>query len=238
MPTSWLTPLRRRSLSPTNQEKSEPRVDPSLVEHGKGRWGPASEYLGQVDERWLPILKRVGRCQLKRQPDRFTTIVRAIIGQQISAKAAKSIHARLLTLQGRTYHNAEALQILGLAGIRSAGLSGVKAAYVLNLAESVISGQLRLSKIGRLPDDQIIAQLTQVKGIGRWTAEMFLVFALNRPDVWAVGDLGIRVGIRDFYDLDEVPGEKVCHELAEPWRPYRTIAMWYLWRLIDNPNNP
>ena len=121
----------------------------------------------------------------------------------------------------------------GEAGLRGAGLSGVKARYVLNLAEAVADGRVPLGRIGALDDEAIVASLTSVRGIGRWTAEMFLIFALNRPDVLPLGDFGVRVGLRDHYGLPELPAPRQCIALAEPWRPYRTVAMWYLWRRLD-----
>jgi DNA-3-methyladenine glycosylase II len=157
------------------------------------------------------------------------------VGQQISSKAAASINRKLLALQDSARHRPEALLGLGPDGVRGAGLSGVKASYVLNLSEAVASGRLPLARIGRLDDAEIIARLTEIKGIGPWTAEMFLIFALNRPDVLPIGDLGVRVGIRSHYGLDEMPAPRQCVELAEPWRPFRSIAMWYLWRGIDTP---
>lgn len=122
---------------------------------------------------------------------------------------------------------------LGVEGIRQVGMAASKAQTIYDLAQGAQSGAIPLSRIGRLTDDQIIGCLTQVRGIGRWTAEMFLVFALNRPDVMAVGDLGIRVGIRDHFGLESMPKPSECATLAEPWRPYRTVAMWYLWRELD-----
>src|SRR5439155_16543366 len=122
-------------------------------------------------------------------------------------------------------HDPRRLIDLGETGLRSVGLSGVKARYVLNLAEAVADGRLPLRRIGTMDDETIIERLTTVKGIGRWTAEMFLIFALNRPDVLPIHDLGIRVGLRNHYGLADLPKPNDCVALAEPWRPYRTVAM-------------
>jgi DNA-3-methyladenine glycosylase II len=119
--------------------------------------------------------------------------------------------------------------------LRACGLSGVKARYVLNLAQAVKDGSVPLDEVHSWEDEAIIAGLTSIKGVGPWTAEMFLIFALGRPDVLSVGDLGIRVGLKSFYGLEELPGPRECRELTEKWRPYRTVAMWYLWEGIDNP---
>lgn len=179
------------------------------------------------------MIERVGPCLLRPRRDRFGTLVRAIVGQQISTKAAAAIDLRLKAAQASTVHDPSSLIALGATGLRAAGLSGVKAGYVLNLAEAVLSERIPLGRIGRWSDEAIIDRLTEVKGIGRWTAEMFLIFALNRPDVLPVRDLGVRVGIRDYFELADLPKPDACRELTLPWRPYRTPAMWYLWRLLD-----
>ena len=199
----------------------------------RDRWTDATAHLRSADLRWSPIIDRVGPCGLKPQRDRFGTLVRSIIGQQISTAAARTIDARLRALSGEP-HDPIRLMASGEAGLRSCGLSGVKARYVLNLSEAVRDGQLPLARIGVLGDDEIKTRLTAVKGIGPWTAEMFLIFSLNRPDVLSAGDLGIRVGLKNFYGLDAPPGPAECAGLAEIWRPYRSVAMWYLWRTIDS----
>ncbi len=204
---------------------------------GPGPWSPAVEHLRALDGRWAVRIERVGHCDLRPRRDRFATLVRAIIGQQISSKAAATIDARLRALGG-TPHRPEALLDLGVDGLRSVGLSGVKAAYVLDLADRVAAGTLPLQRAGRWSDDEAIARLTEVKGIGRWTAEMFLIFALNRPDVLPVADLGIQVGLQRHFDLPERPKPAECHALTEAWRPHRTVAMWYLWRELDGPPAP
>jgi DNA-3-methyladenine glycosylase II len=196
------------------------------------KWAPAVAHLRVADPRWHPILDRVGPCLLRPRRDHFGTLVRAIVGQQISAKAATSIDRRLRALAGDV-HSPEGLLAAGVDTIRAAGLSGVKARYVINLATAVRSGEVVLHHMNRFDDEQIIEMLTRVKGIGRWTAEMFLIFALGRPDVLPLGDLGIRVGIGRFHGLDSPLNPARLAELAEPWRPYRSIAMWYLWREGD-----
>ncbi|WP_435017612.1 DNA-3-methyladenine glycosylase family protein [Tundrisphaera sp. TA3] len=196
----------------------------------------AVAHLRALDPRWAPILDVVGPCTFEVRPDRFGTLVRAIVGQQISAKAAASIDKRVRDLAGEK-HEPAALLALGEEGLRSAGLSGVKARYILNLSRAVEEGAVPLDEVHTWDDDAIIAALTTVKGIGAWTAEMFLIFALGRLDILSVGDLGIRVGLRNFYGLEAMPTPKECRELAEPWRPYRTIAMWYLWQQIDAPRD-
>jgi DNA-3-methyladenine glycosylase II len=195
-------------------------------------WADAVAHLTAADPRWKPIIERVGPCLLRPRRDRFGTLVRAIIGQQISTKAAASIDAKLRSLVGDP-HEPSALLAAGEEALRSCGLSGVKARYVLNLSEAVASNRLPLKRIGTWEDEAIIERMTEIKGVGRWTAEMFLIFALNRPDVLPIHDLGVRVGFRDFHGVDELPHPKECIPLAERWKPYRTAAMWYFWRNIE-----
>ena len=197
-----------------------------------GRWAPAVAHLRKADERWHALIERLGPCTLLPRPDRFGTLVRAIIGQQISSRAAAAIDRRLRERAG-TPHRAEAMLDLGEEGLKSVGLSGMKARYVLNLARAVHSGELPLDRIGRWSDSRIVQALTRIKGVGVWTAEMFLIFALNRPDVLPVGDLVVREGLRRYFELSEPPRPRDCVPLAEPWRPYRTVAIWYLWRDLD-----
>jgi DNA-3-methyladenine glycosylase II len=197
-------------------------------------WADAIAHLAGTDTHWPILIGHVGPCQLRKRPSTawFATLVRAIIGQQISSKAAASIDAKLRELAGAR-HMPEPLLALGEEKLRSVGLSGVKARYVLNLSEAVRSGDVPLNKFGRWSDEAIIERLTSIKGIGVWTAQMFLIFAMNRPDVLPVADLGIRVALRDRFELDRHPTPAECHALTESWRPYRSVAMWYLWRSLD-----
>jgi DNA-3-methyladenine glycosylase II len=201
------------------------------------RWAEALVHLEKADPRLGPLMKRVGPCSLRPARDRFETLVRAIASQQISTKAAAAILARLKAQAGDPIEP-EPLLGLGLAGLRAVGLSGQKAGYMLGLAEAVSDGTLPLRKIGTLADEEIVERLTAVKGIGRWTAEMFLIFGLNRADVLPIHDYGIRVAIRNHFNLDAIPTPSACVPLAELWRPYRSIAMWYLWRSLDTSKPP
>ncbi len=197
-------------------------------------WAEGMDHLRSLDPRWEAIIAAVGPCRLQIRPDRFGTLVRAIIGQQISSRAASTIDGRLRALAGEPYLPGPLLAI-GEEGLRGVGLSGVKSRYVLNLARAVHEGSIPLDEVHAWEDEKVIAALTTIKGVGSWTAEMFLIFGLGRVDVLSVGDLGIRVGLMRFFGLAEQPGPHQCRELTEPWRPYRTIAMWYLWRRIDGP---
>ena len=218
---------------------SPDRIVPPLLEatdahHAVGPWDEGVAFLRNLDPKWEAIIDQVGPCRLEPRTDRFGTLVRAIIGQQISSKAATSIDRRLRDLCGEPHDPAPLLKV-GEEGLRSVGLSGVKSRYVLNLARAVTDGQIPLAELHTWEDARVVANLTRVKGVGNWTAEMFLIFALGRSDVLSVGDLGIRVGLRSFYGLDALPGPRECQELTESWRPHRTVAMWYLWEQIDNP---
>ncbi len=198
-------------------------------------WGPAVRHLRRVDPHLRAIIDRIGPCRLVPHSDRFGALVRSIVSQQISSKAAASINQRLLAIGGGSHEPARLIE-LGEDSLRGAGLSGAKARYVLNLAEAVASSRVPLDAIDDSWDEAAITHvLTSVKGIGVWTAEMFLIFALNRPDILPASDLGVRVALRDRHGLAELPAPRECHALAEAWRPYRTIASWYIWRGADAP---
>lgn len=195
-------------------------------------WHSAVTHLASVDTRWARRIAKVGPCALRPMGDRYGTLVRSIVAQQISTKAADSIRGRLLALVGNQLA-AERVCTLDVKALRGVGLSERKAGYILHLSEAVASGRLPLARLGRWSDERVIQELTKLPGIGQWTAEMFLVFELNRPDVLSVGDLGIRQGIQRHFELAEMPKPAHCRTLAEPWRPYRSVAMWYLWREVD-----
>jgi DNA-3-methyladenine glycosylase II len=200
------------------------------------RWDAAVKHLRAVDPHLKAIIDRIGPCRLEAHPDRFAALVRSIIGQQISTKAARSINMKLTALGGDPPCPLRLIE-LGETELRTAGLSSAKARYILNLAEAVLSGELPIEEFDDTWDDEMITRaLTAVKGIGIWTAEMFLIFVMNRPDVFPAGDLGVRVALRDRHGLPELPAPRDCHALVEAWRPYRTIASWYIWRGIDDPN--
>jgi DNA-3-methyladenine glycosylase II len=175
------------------------------------------------------------RRDLKRERpgDAYGALVRSIVGQQLSTKAAASIWARFEALfRGPV----EPRKVVAAREdrLRSAGLSNSKVAYLKDLARRVHRRELDLDRIGALPDEDVIAELTAIKGIGRWTAEMFLIFHLGRPDVLSAGDLGIRRAVQIAYQLEDLPGPTDLERLAEPWRPQRTLACLYLWRSLDN----
>jgi DNA-3-methyladenine glycosylase II len=199
------------------------------------RWTAAVKHLRRVDPHLRAIIDRIGPCRLEPHPDRFAALTRSIVGQQISTTAARSINQRLVSLAGDPPRPERLIEI-GEIQLRTVGLSSAKARYILNLAEAVMSGELPLHEFDDTWDDQtILRSLVAVKGIGVWTAEMFLIFVMNRPDVFPAGDLGVRAALRQYHGLAELPAPRDCHPLAEAWRPYRAIASWYIWRGIDTP---
>jgi DNA-3-methyladenine glycosylase II len=197
------------------------------------RFADATYHLRKRDRVLRKVIDRVGPCRLRPRRDRFATLVHSIVAQQVSGKAAKAIFGRL---QDRVNHQVtpDALAQLDLQELRSLGLSRQKAGYLLDLAEKTRNGLVRFTRFGRMTDEAIIDELTQVKGIGRWTAQMLLIFSLGRQDVLPVDDFGIRSAVRNLYGLADLPKKQETHEIAEPWRPYASVASWYLWRSLDN----
>ena len=180
------------------------------------------------------MLRLIGQCppltSLRLQSNRFAALTNSILSQQISVHAARAIRSRLTELAGEKNFTASRIKQLRLKKIQSAGMSRPKALYLKDLADNVHSGRLRLNQIGRKSDSAVIEELIQVKGIGVWTAQMFLIFALGRLDVFPHGDYGVRAAIQHLYGLKELPDKKTSSKISEPWRPYRTIATWYCWR--------
>jgi DNA-3-methyladenine glycosylase II len=164
----------------------------------------------------------------------YGALVRSIVGQQLSTKAARSIYGRLVELFGGKTPSPAELLAADPEEVRSVGLSRPKVAYLRSLAEHVESRELELDRLSELSDEEVSAQLTAVKGLGQWTADMFLIFHLGRPDVLPVGDLGIRRAVERAYGLAELPDAARLTEIAEPWRPQRSLASLYLWRSLDN----
>jgi DNA-3-methyladenine glycosylase II len=182
------------------------------------------------------LIKRHGTCRLADalRADHFSALVRAIIFQQLSTKAASTIHGRLMELMPSGQPTPEAIAAISEAQFRAVGVSRQKARYLRDLCDKIAAGAVTLDDVQALDDEDVIAALTKVKGIGRWTAEMFLIFRLQRPDVLPVGDLGILTAVQKVYGLRKRPTPDRLRRLADPWRPYRSIACWYLWRSLDN----
>lgn len=169
-----------------------------------------------------------------RPDDAYGSLVRAIAGQQLSVKAARTIYDRLCDLYGGRTPTPAELIATDPDELRAVGLSRAKAAYLRDLAEHVEDGELDLELLPELPDEEVAAQLIQVKGLGQWTIDMFLMFHLGRPDVLPVGDLGIRKAAQLAYGLRKLPDPAKLTRIAKPWQPYRTLACLYLWASLDN----
>ena len=169
-----------------------------------------------------------------RPADAYGALLRSIVGQQLSTKAARTIYERVTALFGGRTPTPEELLAADPDDLRGAGLSRGKVAYMRDLAEHVLTGELELDRLNELSDEKIVAELTAVKGLGVWTAHMFLIFHLQRPDVLPVGDLGVRSAARNVYELEALPTAAELEEIGEPWRPHRSLAALYLWRSLDN----
>jgi DNA-3-methyladenine glycosylase II len=193
----------------------------------------AVRHLRTADPVMRDLMKKAGPFTLKPRRDRFHTLVGSIISQQISGKAADSIHGRLKERVAPDRISAESLLRLSPEELRKVGVSPQKAKYLHDLAERVATGNLRLNTLARLSDEKVIEALIQVKGIGVWTAQMFLIFSLGRLDVFPHDDLGVRVAIRNLYGLSDLPDKVASHRIAAPWRPYASVGAWYCWRSLD-----
>ncbi|MDQ3609925.1 MAG: DNA-3-methyladenine glycosylase 2 family protein [Actinomycetota bacterium] len=187
------------------------------------------------------LIDRVGPPRPRRRPDgpspddHYGALVRSIVGQQLSVTAARAIYGRLLARFGGRPPSPQEVLAQDEEELRAAaGLSRAKVGFLRSLAEHVVAGELELDRVARLADAEIVAELCAVRGIGEWSAHMFLMFQLERPDVLAVGDLGVRRAAQRAYGLPDLPSADDLRALAEPWRPHRTLACRYLWRSLDN----
>lgn len=199
-------------------------------------YGRARRLLLRRDPILASLIRQHGPCGLAQaqRADHFSALVRAIAGQQLSTKAAATIYARLLTLIPGGVPTPEHLAGLTDEQLRGAGMSRQKSASLRDLSEKVLSGLVDLEALSTMSDEDVITSLVRVRGIGRWSAEMFLIFRLHRPDVLPVGDLGIINAVQKVYRLRKRPTPERILGLGEAWRPYRSVASWYLWRSLDN----
>lgn len=193
-------------------------------------------HLAANDPRIAIIIKRYGDCLIVPHTDYYSELVTSIVGQQLSVKAASAIWQRVLNLSGGKAPTPKQLIAASFDDLRATGLSRPKINYVKDLAQHIEDGRLELDSIANLPNDEIIAQLTAVKGIGEWSAHMFMLFGLGRLDVLPVGDLGIRKAAMHIYGLDHMPNKDELLEIADAnnWSPYESIASWYLWKSLEN----
>jgi DNA-3-methyladenine glycosylase II len=193
----------------------------------------ATAEIGRRDKVMAGLIERLGPPTLRsrRQPDAFAALVRAIAYQQLAGAAASAIHGRFVAMfDGKL--TPETVLATPEGRIREVGMSGAKAASIRDLAAKVMDGTVPLHRLSRLADDDIVTRLSQVRGIGRWTAEMFLIFQFGRLDVWPVDDLGVRKGYAIAYALSKLPSPKELNVLGDRFRPYRTVAAWYCWRAV------
>jgi 3-methyladenine DNA glycosylase/8-oxoguanine DNA glycosylase len=196
----------------------------------------AAALLAKRDPVLAGLIERHGPPPRRRRvpvAQRYGALAEIVVYQQLAGKAAASIHGRFVDALGGVV-TPDAVLALPPGVLASFGLSGAKASTIRELAEHVVTGRIMLDRIGRLTDDEVIDHLTQVRGIGPWTAQMFLISTLGRLDVWPVGDYGVRAGFARAWSLDEVPSPKQLAELGEPFRPYRSLVAWYCWRVLDD----
>ena len=203
--------------------------------------GKARKALAAADPTMGALIERVGKIDLKtrlkrraeeRPPDAYGALLRAIVGQQLSTKAARTIYLRVVDLFDGTTPTPEQLLEAPEETLRACGLSGRKTEYVRDLAAHVLSRELELDRLEELEDEEVIEEIVAVRGLGRWTAEMFLLFHLERPDVLSGGDLGIRKAIQIEFGLEGMPSPARVVEIGEPWRPFRSLASLYLWESL------
>ncbi len=196
----------------------------------------AARHLSSYDPVLRPIIARAGLPTIRPHQNYYQELVESIIGQQVSVQAAASILKKFMALFNGTFPTAEQILHKDVNTLRTAGLSRNKAMYVQDLAKHVVDGRVRFDHLDTLTNDEVIAELTAVKGVGEWTAHMFLIFCMGRLDVLAHGDLGIKNGVRKLYDLSSQPTAADIQRIAEQnnWHPYESTACWYIWRSLDN----
>ncbi len=190
----------------------------------------------QKDSKLKKIIDDVGPCKIRVMRNRYEAIIDAIITQQISDAAGKAIGKRFRDIFPKYPLPIEVLNTDN-STLLSSGISRMKVQYIKNISSAIISNQINLKKISKKEDEAIINDLTQIKGIGRWTAEMFLIFGLGRLDILPLGDLGLRNGIQTLYSFSEKPSDEIIIKIAQKWRPYRTVATWYIWKGVRNFKN-
>jgi DNA-3-methyladenine glycosylase II len=205
-----------------------------LLSSGTAR--KAAQHLQKYDAKLKPIIDAAGLCTIEPHQDYYAALVNSIIGQQLSTKAAAAIKRRFQDLFGGKFPAPAEILEKSVEELRAIGFSNAKAGYVQDLARHIIDGRVRFDKITRQSNQEIIADLTDVKGIGEWTVHMFLMFCVGRLDVLPVGDLGIRNGIRKLYGFADAPTPQQVQEIAgqNHWHPYESAASWYVWRSLDN----
>jgi DNA-3-methyladenine glycosylase II len=195
----------------------------------------AQAHLKRADAVMLALIDRYGDCTIQPQSRYFAVLCQSIISQQLSTKAADTIGERFFALYpaGEDVTPAQ-VQATSDEQLHAIGISRSKASYIKNLAEAFLTSKLQPAEFAKLADEEVAQRLILVKGIGRWTADMFLIFALNRWDILPVGDLGVKKAVQIQYQLPELPSVKQLIDIGAAWQPYRSVASWYLWRSLDN----
>ncbi|MEM7806925.1 MAG: DNA-3-methyladenine glycosylase 2 family protein [Planctomycetota bacterium] len=202
-------------------------------------WSKAEQHLSKADPKLAAVIRQVGPCQIKPLPDPYLALVLSIFSQQLSFKGAETLYAKFRgRFSKKTPTPRKVLSALSPSSdrvwddevIRSCGISRQKRSYMIDLSQRIVDGRLKLDELATLSDEEVIAKLVEVKGIGVWTAHMYLLFVLLRGDVLPVGDLGLREGFLRVFRLDERPDEATMQRLAEPWHPWCSVATWYLWK--------
>ncbi len=202
------------------------RLDSALVEK-------ARRSLLRRDRVLAPVIRRVGPCGLRRRGDPYRALLRSILYQQLAGAAASAIDRRLRARFGGRYPTPERLLAARVRELRAVGLSRQKIAALRSLAQAFHDGTVNGRRLARLDDQAVVEAVTVIHGVGEWTAHMLLMFSLGRPDVLPVGDYGIRKGVQSLYGMKELPGPGELDGVAETWRPYRSVASWYVWRHAD-----
>jgi len=192
----------------------------------------AINHLKKSDPVLRAIIERVGPCRIEYGPPEFHSLAEAIVYQQLNGKAAVTIFNRFADLAGKPL-TPEGIMKLTDQQMRAVGLSKQKTSYLRDMAERALNGQLDFSRLQEHSDQEVIKHLTQVKGVGVWTAQMFLMFTLKRPNVLPTGDFGVQMAIKKHYKKRKMPKPTLMEKIAQPWEPYRSIACWYLWRSLD-----
>ncbi|MGD8452421.1 MAG: DNA-3-methyladenine glycosylase [Phycisphaerae bacterium] len=205
---------------------------------GDGPAAVAARYLARRDRRLAPLIRQFGVPGPVSTPDPFVALVGSIVQQQVSMAAGTTIFRRLRALCPRKRLTPAAILALSVDELRSAGLSRQKVEYIHGVAEAFASRTLTRAGLRKMSDEEVITAATRLKGVGRWTAEMLLMFCLGRPDVWPIDDLGLRKAAQQLLGAAEPPTAAELTALGEPWRPYRSYASWYLWRSLGGPITP
>jgi DNA-3-methyladenine glycosylase II len=216
-----------------------PAKSPARADANRRKPSAADRALAKADPKIGKLIEKDGPLDPKQdrrasRPDPYEALARAICGQQLSTKAAASIWEKVLAVFGGKTPAPKQVLAADPQALRDAGLSWAKVAYFRDLAERIVDGELDLKRVVQMPDDEVIEALTAIKGVGRWTAEMFLIFHLGRPDVFSPGDLGLRNALGLAYGMAEPPSPAEAEQIAQRWSPHRTLASLYLWRSLHN----